>query len=114
MNIRQQDTSGLTGYAKVIQTVLTTSGPVALIAIALTGLLMYLVLTQMGKLGEAVAVNHSEIVQAKIDMGKYVARQEALDKISESQMNLLIRITQQMCLNGAKTDEAIRGCLPEK
>ena len=112
--MREVNSPEVTGYARIIQTILTTSGPMALIALALTGFLVWMVMNQLVKLEGAVVTNHTEITAAKVDMRAWVAKQTEIDKLQADQFNLLIGITQQICLNNAKTESAIRGCLGEK
>jgi hypothetical protein len=105
---------GLSGYAKIIQTILTTSGPIALIALALVAFLMYSVRIDLGRLDAGVRANQLEIQSAKVSMHAFVAQQIELDRVNANQLALLIKISQQSCLNSARSEIAVKGCLGER
>lgn len=110
MNLGSNGTTATSGYARIVQTILTTSGPVALIALALAGFLMWTVEARLSHLDVAIELTQKEIQEAKITMHAFVERQMELDRQIALQIDKLIRINQQSCLNNAKTSVAIKGC----
>jgi len=90
-------------YARLIQTVLKTSGPTALIALALSAFLMWMV---SGSL-KAIA---GDIAAAQVKMTAFAEKQEKVDQNRALQSERELRVLRALCVNSAKTEAAREGC----
>lgn len=101
-------------YAQIMRTILQTSGPVALIALALVWFLMWAVTAQIAAVRQSVEVNHTEIQAAKVTMHAFAQRQIDAEQRRELQLELQLRLLRQVCINSARTESATRACLDSR
>jgi hypothetical protein len=111
----EADSTGGTGNGMMglLRTVLTTSGPVALIA---TILILFLSAAVWGRL-TTIEANQARILEAMASantrMAAFSERHIQIDLERSSLMNQQLRILRQVCVNSAKTDYQTRACLAE-
>lgn len=103
-------TGGLTG---LVRTVLTTSGPVALLAIALTVFLGYFVWDRLSVIEHNQGTILGEMNKANVEMTGFVKQHQEIEAeraiLLRSQVNLL----RQLCVNSARTELQTRACAAE-
>lgn len=101
------------GWAGVVRTILTTSGPVALLAIMLSAFLGYAVWGQLERLENNDAKILSSMGEAKVSMGAFVAQHMQIESDRSLLLQSQVKLLRQLCVNAAKTEAQARGCLAE-
>jgi hypothetical protein len=101
------------GWLGLLKTILTTAGPVALMATVLCGFLMFAVWGRLNTLDASAAQVLSEMRAAKVTMHQFAAAQETSEQQRTALLQSQIRLLRQVCVNGAKNDYQTRACLQE-
>jgi hypothetical protein len=97
-------------YVKLTTGILSTSGPITLIALAFTGFLMYLVLVQFKAVLDNQKIIQDEMAAAKVSMAGFVTAQRDYDVARQRMLELQLRILRQVCINGARDSAAMKAC----
>jgi hypothetical protein len=111
MNVIKQPEFDNPWYVNLLETILKTSGPIAVVALVLVWYLMTSISTGLRNVTLAVETNHIEIQAAKVTMHEFVAKQNEIDTVKVRQNDLILKIMRQVCINGATTEVARAGCL---
>lgn len=97
-------------YAKLATAILNTSGPLSLIAMGLCAFLMWTVWAQLAAINGRIGDLHAQMLEAKVEMGKFAARQLAFDEQRERLLEQQMRVLRQTCVNVSRSEAAIRAC----
>lgn len=103
-------TGGLLGLLKQI---LTTAGPVALIATLLCAFLMYAVWGRFDRLDASNQRLLAEMQQANSMMGAFAQRSDQADRLRDNLLAAQVKLLRQLCVNSAKSDFQTRACLQD-
>lgn len=98
------------GYIGLIRTVLTTSGPTALIALALAWFLGVAVWGRLVAIETNQAKIMAEINTAKVKMAEFSAAHSQEESEHNKLLADLVGLTRQMCVNSAKNEAQTRAC----
>jgi hypothetical protein len=97
-------------YVKLATGILSTSGPITLIALTFSGFLMYTVLVQF----QTVLANQKGIQEslhnAQVAMQAFATTQRDYDAERQRMLELQLRILRQVCINGARDSAAMKAC----
>ena len=97
----------------LVKTILTTSGPLALMALALAGFLGYAVWGRLDHIDLAQTVLINEMNRANMNMSTFVKMHEQIERDRTATLVAELKILRQVCLNSAHTDAQGRGCIAE-
>jgi len=101
------------GVLGLFKTILTTAGPVALIATLLCGFLMYAVWGRFDRLDASNEQLGKQMASAGEGMRAFAEKTMLNDKIRDDLLASQIKILRQMCINSARTELQTRACLQE-
>lgn len=102
-----------TGYLSLIRTILTTSGPVALVAIGLTIFLCWVIWGRLNVIESNQKTIMSEMNSANVAMRSFVTAHTELERQRGDMMGSQIRLLRQLCVNSSRSPEQTRGCLSQ-
>lgn len=113
MTPKMNDDTPLTGpwYAVLANTILRTSGPMALLTVAFSWFVMWVVWGSLQVIKDNQLLIRSDIASASVRMTAYSARQ---DQFNESRTELLekqLAILRQLCVNSSRTEAALKACV---
>ena len=98
-------------YVTLPTGILSTSGPITLIALSFSGFLMYIVLVQF----QAVLANQKTIQDsmhnAQVAMWAFATTQRDYDAERQRMLELQLRLLRQVCINGARDSSAMKACV---
>jgi uncharacterized protein with beta-barrel porin domain len=101
------------GWPGLLRTVLTTSGPVALLAMLLAAFLGYAVWGRLDRIEASQSVMLNEMTTARVAMTAF----SQLHGEIEAQRSILLRsqigLLRQLCVNSARTEAQVAKCLAE-
>lgn len=98
-------------YARLAQSILATSGPMALVGLGLAFFLAYSVTARLLELRTSIEVNRTMLQQAQVEMRAFAARQSEYDRVRQELLEKQLRLLRQLCVNSSKSDVALRGCV---
>jgi hypothetical protein len=101
----------------LLRTILTTSGPVALLATLLCAFVMWVVYEggnkRFDRLDASNAGLHAQMTEATQSMSAFASRATSNDTLRDALLAKQIALLRQVCVNSAKTDYQTRACLQE-
>jgi len=97
----------------LLKSILTTAGPVALIATLLCGFLMYATWGRFDRLDASNEQLGKQMASAGEGMRAFAEKTTLNDKIRDDLLASQIKILRQMCINSARTELQTRACLQE-
>lgn len=106
--------STATGVVGLAGTILRTSGPMALLAIALVVFLAWGVWGRLDRLDVAEAKVLSEIATANVRMQAFSATQEQQERERSILLKSQVQLLRQLCVNSAKSDAQRLACSVEQ
>jgi hypothetical protein len=101
------------GWIGLIRIILTTSGPVALLAILLSAFLGYAVWGRLDRIENNQGKILGEMGGAKVSMSAFVAQHMQIENERSLLLQSQVKLLRQLCVNAAKTETQARGCLAE-
>lgn len=97
----------------LLKSILTTAGPVALIATLLCGFLMYATWGRFDRLDASNEQLSKQMAAAGEGMRAFAERVTASDLARDQLLAKQIAVLRQMCINSARTELQTRACLQE-
>ena len=98
-------------YVKLTAGILSTSGPITLIALAFSAFLVYIVLVQFRTVIDNQKVIQGAMNEAQVAMRAFATTQRDYDAERQRMLELQLRILRQVCINGAKDSIAMKTCV---
>lgn len=102
---------GPTGWGGIVRTILTTSGPVALLAIGLTVFLGHFVWNRLGTIEANQHAIMESMTKANVAMAAFVAQHNEVERERQLLMQTQIKLLRQLCVNSAKSEFQTRACM---
>jgi hypothetical protein len=103
--------SSSSSLVRIILEILKTNGPSVLIAIGLTGVMIWLLVFALRGIDTAIEANHQELIGAKVEMTRFAAKQNEYDRVRQELLEKQLRLLRQLCVNSSKSDVALKACV---
>lgn len=98
-------------YAVLANTILRTSGPMALLTVAFSWFVMWIVWGSLQTIKENQILIRADIANAGARMGAFAAQQEQFNEGRTVLLEKQLVILRQLCVNSAKNEAAIKACV---
>lgn len=98
------------GVLSIIKTILSTSGPLALMAIGLAGFLAWSVWGRLDEIERNQAIIIDSMQRANVAMSSYVAVVNEQNRAREELLRQQIRLLSQVCRNTVERDSQVSLC----
>lgn len=107
------DDSPLTGpwYAVIASTILRTSGPMALLTVAFSWFVMWVVWGSLQTIKDTQLLIRADIAAASIRMTAFSAQQEHFNEARTELLEKQLAILRQLCVNSARSETALKACV---
>jgi F0F1-type ATP synthase membrane subunit b/b' len=111
MSPRESDALSGPWYAKLAESILRTSGPMALLTVAFSWFVMWIVWGSLQTIKDTQLLIRNDIAQAGARMTAFAAQQDQFNEGRSILLEKQLAILRQLCVNSSRTEAAIKACV---
>ena len=98
-------------YARLAEAILRTSGPMALLTVAFSWFVMWIVWGSLQTIKDNQHLIRQDIAQAGARMTAFAAQQEQFNEGRTILLEKQLAILRQLCVNSSRTESALKACV---